>query len=444
MLDALNSFDSKTRMAALAELAKTTAFPAETTQVNMHLHTFFSYNGEGWSPARIAYEMKKLGVYSAAICDFDVLQGLDEFIAATDLLRLRAAVAFESRTFFREYADKEINSPGEPGVFYFMGMGFVRKPSPDSNAAAVFKDMLDRSHARNRAVIARINAKLTDFQLDYDADVLPLTPEKNATERHICLAFHNKALKVLGSAEKAAASWAKVLGIAAEDAAAKIGNQNAFTDLLRSKLIKKGGVGYAQPDDKTFPLLDDVTAMILECRAIPMTAWLDGALPGEANPVEQLELLKAKGVPAVNIIPDRNWNFKDEAKKAVKVAELNKYVAAATALDMPINVGTEANKPGQRLLDDFACDALAPHHAAFLKGAQIMVGHTRLLRFADLSYTDKAADDRFASTAAKNDFFAAVGALPAPSADILAKLSDSAPDKAFAYLADSAKKGAWL
>ena len=270
-----------------------------------------------------------------------------------------------------------------------MGMGFVRKPAPDSNAAAVFKDMLERSHARNRAVIARINAKLTDFQLDYDADVLPLTPEKNATERHICLAFHNKALKVLGSPEKAAASWAKVLGIAAEDASAKIGIQNAF-------------------------------------------------------PVEQLELLKAKGVPAVNIIPDRNWNFKDEAKKAVKVAELNKYVAAATALDMPINVGTEANKPGQRLLDDFACDALAPHHAAFLKGAQIMVGHTRLLRFADISYTDKAADDRFASTAAKNDFFAAVGALPAPSADILAKLSDSAPDKVFAYLADSAKKGAWL
>ena len=106
MLDALVSFDAKTRMAALAELARTTAFPAETTQVNMHLHTFFSYNGEGWSPARIAYEMKKLGVYSAAICDFDVLQGLDEFIAATDLLRLRAAVAFESRTFFREYADK--------------------------------------------------------------------------------------------------------------------------------------------------------------------------------------------------------------------------------------------------------------------------------------------------------------------------------------------------
>ncbi|MBP5638571.1 MAG: hypothetical protein J6X55_03770 [Victivallales bacterium] len=443
MLEALVSFDAKKRMAALAELAKNTSFPPENTQVNMHLHTFFSYNGEGWSPARIAYEMKKLGVYSAAICDFDVLQGLDEFLAATDLLKLRAAVAFESRTFFREYADKEINSPGEPGVYYFMGMGFVKQPATGSKAAAVFKDMLERSHARNRAVIARINAKLTDFQLDYDTDVLPLTPEKNATERHICVAFYNKAIQILGSKPKAAASWAKVLGISEEDALAKIDNQNAFTDLLRSKLIKKGGVGYAQPDDKTFPLLDDVIAMILDCRAIPMTAWLDGSLPGENNPVEQLELLKAKGVPAVNIIPDRNWNFKDEAKKAIKVAELNKYVAAATKLDMPINVGTEANKPGQRLLDDFASDALAPHHPIFLKGAQIMVGHTRLLRFANLSYVDKAADDRFGTAAAKNDFFASVGALPAPSSDILAKISAFDENKAFAYLADSAKKGTW-
>ena len=130
MLDSLNSFDERTRRETLEQLARTTAFPETTPCVNMHLHSFFSYNGEGWSPSRIAFEMKRLGVHAAAICDFDVLQGLDEFLAAADLLQLRAAVACETRAFVPEWADMEINSPGEPGVFYFMGMGFVRQPFP--------------------------------------------------------------------------------------------------------------------------------------------------------------------------------------------------------------------------------------------------------------------------------------------------------------------------
>lgn len=443
MLDKLCSFDATTRMEALRNLAASTQFPQETKQVNMHLHTFFSYNGEGWSPARIAYEMKKLGTYAAAICDFDVLQGLEEFFAATDLLQLRSAVAFESRTFFNEYADQEINSPGEPGVFYFMGMGFVKQPENATSAARVFKDMLERSHARNRAVIQRINSTISQFQLDYDKDVIPLTPRQNATERHICVAFYKKAIEVLGCQCKAAEAWADIFKMPVDDVKAIIADQNAFTDLIRSKLIKKGGCGYVQPDSSTFPLLDDVIKMILDCRAIPMSAWLDGALPGEADPMKQLELLKAKGVAAVNIIPDRNWNFKDADKKAVKVAELNKYIAAAQKLGMPINVGTEANKPGQRLMDDFACDALAPHLDTFIQGAQIMVGHTRLLRFANCSYTDAQFNDAFKDIQTKNDFFAAVGALPAPDQPVLDKLLALSPDKAYDIISASVRNNAW-
>ena len=72
LVEALSSFNPADRKAAREQLAAKATFPAENQWVNMHLHTFFSYNGEGWSPSRIAYEMKKLGLYSAAICDFDV------------------------------------------------------------------------------------------------------------------------------------------------------------------------------------------------------------------------------------------------------------------------------------------------------------------------------------------------------------------------------------
>ena len=441
MLDALNSFDEKTRLETLAQLARETTFPKTIPSVNMHLHTFFSYNGEGWSPSRIAFEMKRLGVHAAAICDFDVLQGLDEFLAAADLLQLRAAVACETRVFIPEWADEEINSPGEPGVCYFMGMGFVRQPTPGIRAEE-FGQLLTRSHERNRAVVGRINAVLRDFQLDYDQDVLPLTPAGNATERHICVALHRKALAVLGSPERAAQSWAAVLGLPTDTLRDTITNDNAFTDLLRSKLIKKGGPGYKQPDSNTFPTLSDVIRLINGQRAIPMAAWLDGSLPGESNPLKRLEYLKHHGIAAVNVIPDRNWNFKDPDTKAAKVRELHRYLDAAIKLDLPINVGTEANKPGQRLLDDFEAEALAPYRKVFVRGANIFVGHTRLLRFADTSYTDY--NFSFNDPVYKNTLCAAIGALPAPDPETLRALQEATPSKAYHILADSARKGVWV
>jgi hypothetical protein len=354
---------------------------------------------------------------------------------------VRAAVGFESRVFFREYADQEINSPGEPGVFYFMGMGFTAPPKPGSKGADVLADMLSRSHTRNRDLIGRINAALEDMALDYDKDVIPLTPEENATERHIVRAYYDKSLATFG--DGAAAFWASKLGLDPVDTAEKISDVNAFNDLLRSKLMKKGGAGYAQPDENTFPLLDDVIGMIQECRAIPMSAWLDGTRAGEANPVEQLECLKAKGVVAVNIIPDRNWNVKDAETATKLVRELNRYIAAAKSFDMPINVGTELNKPGQRFVDDFSSEALKPYHQDFLEGAQVMVGHTRLLRWADYSYIDQVAEEDYPMRSARNEFFASVGALPGPDAETLAKLNDMESEKALSYLRSSASRGEW-
>ena len=443
LVEQLSSFCPQERSQALQELLAASPTPAklQSDWVNMHMHTFFSFNGESWSPTRLAWEARERGLYSMAICDFDVLQGLAEIFAATDLLGVRAAVGFESRTFFREYGDQEINSPGEPGVFYFMGMGFVAPPAAGTKGIAVLADMLARSHSRNRALIGRVNAALGDLSLDYDADVIPLTPLENATERHIVRAYYDKSLATFGTG--AAAFWASKLGLDPADTAETIGNVNAFNDLLRSKLMKSGGLGYAQPDDTTFPLLDDVVGMIQECRAIPMGTWLDGMRAGESDPAAQLECLIAKGIAAVNIIPDRNWNVKDADKAAVLVRELDRYIAAAKCFDLPINIGTELNKPGQRFVDDFAAEAMKPYHGDFLQGAQIMVGHTRLLRWADYSYTDEETAEDHPIRAERNAFFASVGALPGPDATTVAKLDDMASGKALSYLRSSASRGEW-
>lgn len=441
---ALSSFDPKLRLQALQELASSSNFPASSEAMNMHLHTFFSYSGENWSPSQVAYEMKKLGLYSAAICDFDVLEGLEEFLYACDLLSLRSAVAFESRVFFPEFADLEINSPGEPGVFYFMGMGFVKTPAAGTLAGKVFSEMLQQSHQRNRDLIDRISKHLTDLPFDYDNDVLPLTPAGNATERHIIQAYHDKALKHFGSEENALRFWAKVINEEYATLQKLLSDSNAFQEMLRSKLIKRGGIGYVQPTEKTFPNIDTVIDAILECDAIPMAAWLDGGLPGEQNPEKLLECLYSKRVDAVNVIPDRNWNFKDETVKKEKISELEKFLTIADKMELPVNIGTEGNKPGQRRVDDFEAEIMKKYQPLFLKGAQIICGHTLLLRYLDMSYCGTMAEDFAPKRKERNDFFASVGALPAPNQKTRDHLEELDKETGLAFFADCAKAEKWL
>ena len=113
-------------------------------------------------------------------------------------------------------------------------------------------------------------------------------------------------------------------------------------------------------------------------------------------------------------------------------------VAAADAIDMPINVGTEMNKAGQPFVDDLDGEVLSAHKATFIKGAEIMVGHSILARFAEFPYAGEKACAEFADRAAMNNFFAAVGALPPLSAKLADDLREMGLEKAFAFFKTAA------
>ena len=94
--------------------------PKPGTDVNVHCHTFFSYNSYGYSPSKFAWLGRKAGLAVAGVVDFDVLSGLEEFLDAARKLGLKGCAGMETRVFVPEFADKEINSPGEPGISYHM------------------------------------------------------------------------------------------------------------------------------------------------------------------------------------------------------------------------------------------------------------------------------------------------------------------------------------
>jgi hypothetical protein len=322
-----------------------------------------------------------------------------------------------------EFASRVINSPGEPGIAYHMGVGFVQ-----AGAHPLLATMRQTAERRTQDVLARINPGLRPVGLDYATDVRPLTPKGNVTERHLCQALEAKARQVFPDAGSRAAFWKEKLG----DAPA---GGPPLQNLIRAKLMKQGGPGYAAPDRGTFPLLAEMNRFVLESGAIPTLAWLDGTTAGEQAIEEWFAVGKASGVAALNLIPDRNYTpgIRDQ-----KLQNLYAVVALAEKHHFPVVVGTEMNAPGNKFVDAFATAELQPLVPVFLRGAHIVYAHSVLQRQCGLGYLSAWAGNAFASTAAKNDFFEKVGRELQPAReDRLRGLTAAAPAEILALIQPS-------
>lgn len=414
----LNDFDAFLRENALSELCELLELgeikiKQPSNLLNMHCHTFFSYNGCGFSPSYIAWWAKKEGLFAAGTVDFDVLDAVDEFLHAASGLDIRGTCGIETRAFIPELADKEINSPGEPGVAYHMGMGFISGKVPKESEKFLL-GLRRKASERTRNIVEKVNKYLSPVEIDFDKDAVRLTPSGNVTERHVCQAYFEKAIEIFKDVSQREEFWAEKLGLSDADAEKIVDDPVKLQGLIRSKTMKSGGPGYIKADPSSFPLVRDMNEFIASCGAIPTIAWLDGCSAGESDPAELIRLHRLCGAAAINIIPDRNWNFKDSEVKKKKVLELNKIIEESVKNDFPIFVGTEMNAPGQKLIDDFSSDALAPHVVEFVKGAAILFAHT-LLQPRGMGYLSNWAEASFKSIKEKNAFFEKIGNISTPA-----------------------------
>ncbi|HAJ36601.1 MAG TPA: hypothetical protein DCL15_13015 [Chloroflexi bacterium] len=421
----LNEFNASTRRAALEQLLRAAPTPAPLRGIaNMHCHTFFSFNAYGYSPTGLAWLARQQGIDLMGIVDFDVLDAVTEFLDACDSAEVRGSAGIETRVFVPEFARREINSPGEPGVLYHMAIGFTSTTVTPA-AQAIIDELRAQSAARNQALIARVNAYLDPVQIDYAADVLPLTPSGNATERHIVVAYIEAAKRTF---DQPAAFWASRLGMDTAAIEKALGDSASFQNTVRSKLMKRGGPGYVQPDAGAFPRVERLHELAMLCRALPCAAWLDGMSEGEQAMDELLTLLVNKGVVALNIVPDRNWNLPDPQMAAIKQKKLYEVVALAKEFDLPLNVGTEMNGFGQPIVDDFAAPALAPVRNDFMDGAYFIYGHTLLERHLGMGYQSDWAAAHLPTRAMRNAFYTTVGRRTPPGragAPALARLQSA-------------------
>ena len=439
----LKHFDLVVRTCALDELvarwrAGEIDCPPQRDLVNLHCHTFFSYNGYGHSPTSLVWLAKEMGWRAIATVDFDVLDGVEECLGACDRVGVRGAAGLETRVYLPEFASQQTNSPGEPGVCYHIGIGFVSARGAPA-AAPVLAGMRRRAGQRNRDMVDRLNAYLDPVTIEYDRDVLPLTPAGNATERHILVAYDAAARRLFPQREALIDYWAGKLRLEPCAVNDIIGDVPFPHNAIRARLMKRGGVGYVQPGPQTFPPFDDVNRAIIACGAIPLYGWLDGTSEGERHIDELLARLVPRGIAGINIIPDRNWNLPDPKERAIKVRELHRVVDLARSLDLPVIVGTEMNKPGQRLIDDFDVEPLRPLRDDFLRGADFVYGHTVMQRALALGYQSPWARTHLPSRRQRNAFYITVGGEVDPGPEMLARVAQldvsTGPDAILAQLA---------
>lgn len=405
----LESFDAAERAAALDALAAKleageVKCKLENGWVNQHMHTFYSYNAYGYSPSTLAWLSKKEGISLAGSVDFDVLDAVEEFTAACKKLGVKGCCGMETRTFVPEFSTREINSPGEPGVSYHLGLGFVSEKAP-AGYEDFLNGMRETARERNLELLAKVNDFMPEVAVDYETDVLKLTPKGVATERHICEAYARKAIEKYGEGEKLAEFWEAKLGVPAADLdlpfSAKI--QNA----IRAKTMKRGGVGYVQPGPDSFPPMAAFNEFILAAGAVPTVCWLNGKTDGEKEMEELLDVAMSSGVAMVNIIPDRNYTvgIKDEL-----LENLYAFVKMSQERNLPIIAGTEMNSPGNKFVDTFDAEELAPLLPVFMEGGYILYAHSVLQRQAGMGYLSGWAKKTFGEDiAAKNAFFAELG-----------------------------------
>ena len=248
----------------------------------MHCHTFFSFNAYGYSPASLAWLAKKHGFAAVGIVDFDVLDAVDEFLAACDLAR-RARQRGHRNTRLHPRVRHAARSTRRASRASTITWGSAsrlarRRPRPRRRWQPC-------APAPNGATGRWLTASTRTWRrLASTTSATSCPSPLPATPPNVICCWRTSAppIRRVGNSEsQKTAFWAEKLGAATEQVTAASSDYAKFSNLVRGKLMKRGGVGYVQPSPEAFPTVAEFHAMIVACGALPCAAWLDGTSTGE-------------------------------------------------------------------------------------------------------------------------------------------------------------------
>jgi hypothetical protein len=306
LLQKLNVPDKGARLLALDQAVKAADFPTvDARMVNNHVHTSYSFSP--YSPCAAVYAARAEGLATCGVVDHDSMGGAREFIEAGKTAGIPTTVGVETRVSLAgtPFEARRTNNPDQIGCSYM-----VLHAVPHANIETVqafFAPLRERRNARNRKMVARINALYaeTGVSIDFESDVLPLSMYHDGgsvTERHLMLALARQLIatgnakipKGAGAYEAMLAEYDLVGTLKKEcipqvyvDATDECPSLDAF---VRFSNEVGGILAYAYLGDVTASVTGDKKAQTFE------DDYLD----------ELFEAISDAGVRAVTYMPTRN------------------------------------------------------------------------------------------------------------------------------------------
>ena len=200
LLKSLNEGSKDERLAALTRAVARANFPpVDPRMVNNHIHTTYSFSP--YSPTAAVFAARAEGLATCGIVDHDSIGGAREFIQAGEIVGIPTTIGIETRVSFSEtpLKDRRTNNPDQIGNSY-MVLHSVPHDKIE-RVQAYFAPLREKRNARNRKMVAWINALYADdgVSLDFERDVLPLSQYAgggSVTERHLMLALARQLISL--------------------------------------------------------------------------------------------------------------------------------------------------------------------------------------------------------------------------------------------------------
>ncbi len=179
--------------------------PAESNDVNNHIHTSYSFSP--YTPTKALWMAYTNGLSTAGIMDHDTVAGCNEFAIAGKILGMATTGGMEIRVNMdnTSLAGRKINNPDQNSVVYMALHGI-----PHTKIDEIQNWIRPYAKARNRRnadMVDKLNQILSpyDIKIDFKKDVAPLSMWNDGgsiTERHISYALAFKLTERYGKGEK--------------------------------------------------------------------------------------------------------------------------------------------------------------------------------------------------------------------------------------------------
>ncbi len=359
--------------------------PIKKLNVNNHIHTPYSFSSFS--------DMDE--IFSLAVSEKINVLGINDFYVA-DGYNVFKEKAFHSGIFpmfNMEYigllndeqsAGIRVNDPNNPGRTYLTGKAFKYPFRLNGRYEKMLEGVVNESQGQLKEMVDKTNIRFASvglsITLSYD-EIKERFAENLVRERHLARAIRMAVFESFSTNNDRMEAMKKMLN--AEVGEQLLSNEAALENLIRSKLLKKGGTAFVEETESSFLPVPDLVKLILNAGGIPTYPVLLDDPAGNFTKFEEdwqklYKRLISLGIYAIELIPGRN-------DKRI----LADFVRFFDDKGFVISFGTEHNTPDMQPLTvrcrngEELGDVL---QEVQYRGVCVLAAHQYLMAFGEKSY----------------------------------------------------------